>query len=124
MGADLLITALVIETGMTPDFDAARAAIETVSSAKIEVPDEFWDYDPDTDEGLDAIRHHLRDSLSELETALQESRELASFELHGATVYLTGGMSWGDAPTELFETFSRLWAVPAVLVAAGFEVTP
>lgn len=124
MGADLLITALVIESGRTPDFDASRAAIETVSSSQIEIPDEFWDHDPDTDAGLGAIRGELRDSLGELEAALQQSRELASFELRGVTVYLTGGMSWGDAPTELFETFSRLWAVPAVLVAAGFEVTP
>jgi hypothetical protein len=124
VGADLLITALVIETGRTPDFETARAAIETVSSSQVEIPDEFWDHDPYTDAGLDAIRSQLRDSLSELEAALQQSRELASFGLRGATVYLTGGMSWGDSPTELFETFSRLWAVPAVLVAAGFEVTP
>lgn len=124
MGADLLITALVIEAGRTPDFDAAHAAIETITSAQIEIPDRFGDHDPDTDAGLDAIRCQLRDTLGELEAALRKSRELASFELRGVTVYLTGGMSWGGAPTELIETFDRLWAVPAVLVAAGFEVAP
>lgn len=122
MGADLLLTALVIETGRAPDFDAARIAIEAVTSAQIEVPDEFWDEDPDSDVGLEAIRHELRNSLDDLEAALQQSRELASLELRGATVYLTGGMSWGDAPTELFDTFTRLLAVPVVLAAAGFAV--
>jgi hypothetical protein len=124
MGADMLVTALVIEAGRLPDFDAARLAIDSIRSTDVEVPDEFWDDDPDTDAGLDAIRYQLRDSLRELEAALQQSRELAWFELRGATVHLTGGLSTGDAPTVLFETFSRLSAVPAVLAAAGFEGTP
>jgi hypothetical protein len=121
MGADLLVTALVIDQGRRPDFAAARAAIDSVGPAEIEDPDEFWELDPETSDGLDAIRSQLRDALNELEAALQWSRELASFNLRGATVHLTGGMSWGDSPTRLSETFSRLWAVPAVLVAAGFE---
>ena len=96
--------------------------IETVSSSQVEMPDEFWDLDPETDEGLDAIRSELCAALSKLEAALQQSRELAWLQLRGATVYLTGGLSTGDAPTELFETFARLLAVPVVLAAAGFEV--
>jgi hypothetical protein len=122
MGADLLITALVIDQDRAPDFDAAHAAINSVSAEQVEFPDEFWDHDPETDSGLDAIRHELRASLSDLEASLQQSRELASLSIRGATIYLTGGLSSGDAPTELFETISRLWAVPAVLAAAGFEV--
>jgi hypothetical protein len=124
MGADFLITALVIDRGRAPDFDAARAAIEAVTSAQIEEPEEFWDHDPATDAGLAEIRSRLRESLSDLEAALQRSRELASLELRGATVHLTGGLSTGEAPTELFESFSRLYAVPVVLAAAGFEVEP
>lgn len=123
MGADMLVTALVIDAGRLPDFDAARLAVDSIRSSDIEIPDEFWD-DADSDVGLEAIRYQLRDSLGELEAAFQQSRELAWFEVRGATVYLTGGLSNGDAPTELFETFCRLYAVPAVLEAAGFEVTP
>ena len=123
MGADMLVTALVIERGRLPDFDAARVAIDSIRASDIEIPDEFWDEDADSDVGLEAIRYQLRDSLRELEAALQQSRELAWFDVRGATIYLTGGLSTGDAPTELFETFSRLYAVPAVLAAAGFEVT-
>jgi hypothetical protein len=124
MGADMLVTALVIERGQAPDFAAARLAIDAVRPSDVEVPDEFWDDDADSDVGLEAIRYQLRDSLTELEAAFQQSRELTWFELRGATVYLTGGLSSGDAPTHLFDTFTRLYAVPAVLAAAGFEVSP
>jgi hypothetical protein len=123
MGADLLITALVIERGRVPDFDAARVTIESVTSAEIEIPDEFWELESETKEGLAEIRSQLRDSLDDLEAALQQSRELAWLQLCGAGVYLTGGLSTGDAPTHLFETFTRLLAVPVVLAAAGFEVS-
>jgi hypothetical protein len=77
MGADMLVTALVIDRGQSPDFDAARVAIDSIRASDIEVPDEF-----------------------------------------------TGGLSTGDAPTNLFDTFTRLYAAPAVLAAAGFEVAP
>jgi hypothetical protein len=122
MGADLLITALVIDDGRAPDFAAAHAAVGSLCPEQVEFPDEFWDHDPETNAGLGAIRRQLHESLSELEAALAQCRELASLQLRGATVYLTGGLSTGDAPTELFETFTRLWAVPVVLAAAGFEV--
>ena len=122
MGADLLITALVIETDRAPDFGAAHTAVDSISADHVEFPDEFWDHDPDTDVGLGAIREELHDSLAEVEAALQQSRELTSMPLRGATIYLTGGFSYGDAPNELFVTFSRLYAVPEVLAAAGFEV--
>jgi len=124
MGADMLMAALVIGRGRLPDFDAAQVAIDSVRASDIEEPDEFLDEDAASEVGLEAIRFQLRDSLSELEAAFQESRELAWFELRGATVYLTGGLSNGDSPTELFETIRRLYAVPAILAAAGFEVTP
>lgn len=122
MGADLLITALVIERGRAPDFAAARAAIGSVTSAQIQVPDEFWDHDPETADGIDGIRDELREALNELEAALQCGRELGWLQVRGADIYVTGGLSSGDSPTQLFETFSRLYAVPGVLAAAGFEV--
>lgn len=36
--------------------------------------------------------------------------------------YLTGGMSWGDSPSELFDAVNDLWSVPEVLAAIGFHV--
>ncbi len=121
MGADFLVAALAIESGRQPDFEAARRAIESLARDQIEIPDEFWENDPDTDKGLAAVRSQLRDALNDLKAALQQSRELGWLEIRGATVYLTGGLSTGDAPTELFETFARLLAVPVVLAAAGFD---
>lgn len=41
--------------------------------------------------------------------------------VRGATLYLTGGMSWGDSPTEIWNVIARLRSVRGVLTAAGFE---
>lgn len=122
MGADLLICSLSIKQGRAPDLAAAKTAIDALRPEQVENPDEFFDHDPETAAGLAAIRFELHTSLSELESALQYSRELGWIECRGLTVYLTGGLSTGDAPTELFDTFTRLHAVPVVLAAAGFEV--
>lgn len=122
MGAEMLISALAIDAGRVPDFGAARDAIEELRSEQIEVPEEFWDLDPDNEEDLAAIREQLHSSLAELDSALGRSRELTWLALRGICVYLTGGLSSGDAPTELFADFTRLQAAPVILSAAGFEV--
>jgi hypothetical protein len=122
MTADLLITALVIERDRAPDFEAARKAICSVDSRHVEIPDEFWEHDVETDDGIDANREALWEALNELEAALRCSREFGWLQVRGADVYVTGGLSSGDSPGQLFEAFSELLAVPAVLSAAGFEV--
>jgi hypothetical protein len=120
MGADLLIVSLVIDKAREPDFDAGHEAIENLASIDVEAPDEFFEYDCDNDEGMTEIRRQLADALEELRCGLV-SREVEWIELRGARVYVTGGMSWGDTPTHLFETIVRLRAVRGVLTAVGFE---
>jgi hypothetical protein len=34
--------------------------------------------------------------------------------------WVTGGLSWGDSPSELFDAINDLYAVPEVLAAIGF----
>ena len=123
MGADFLLASLVIDRERSPDFAAGHAAIERLSSDDVEVRDEFFDEEPDTEEGMAAIREALRDALSDLEHGLA-SREVEWICVRGATVYITGGMSHGDTPTELFGTIARLRAVKGVLAAVGFEGEP
>jgi hypothetical protein len=67
-----------------------------------------------------AIRRALVEALDELECGLV-GREVEWIEVRGATVYLTGGMSWGEAPTELFAAIDRLRCARGVLAAVGFE---
>lgn len=120
MSADFLLAALVLDSRRSPDFGAGRIAIGRLTAEDIEQPDEFLEEDPDSAEGMAAIRATLDGDLTDLEAALG-GREVDWMEVRGATVYVTGGMSYGDAPTELFATISRLRAVRGVLSAVGFE---
>ncbi len=124
MGADLILAALVIDNQREPDFKAGHRAIERLTAKDLEVPDEFIDEDPETPEGLGRIRAVLAADLDELQCSLDESREVDLIDVRGATVYLTGGMSYGDSPTDLFETITRLRAAKGVLRAVGFENEP
>lgn len=36
------------------------------------------------------------------------------------TCWVTGGLSWGDSPSGLFDAINDLWSVPEVLEALGF----
>ncbi|HWC48509.1 MAG TPA: hypothetical protein VG448_06485 [Solirubrobacterales bacterium] len=63
----------------------------------------------------------LRADLRELREAIESYLEIAEMNVRGATLYLTGGMSWGDSPTEIWNVIARLRSVRGVLTAAGFE---
>jgi hypothetical protein len=66
------------------------------------------------------IRDTLAAALDQLRSGL-EGREAAVIEVRGALVYLTGGPSWGEMPTELFAVIDQLRCVRGVLDAVGFE---
>ena len=85
MGADLLITALMVDERSQPDFAVLRADLRV------------------------------------LHDAISGCREVAEMIVHDARLYLTGGMSWREGPTEVWDVIARLRAVRGVLAAAGFE---
>jgi hypothetical protein len=121
MGADMLIASLAIEQGLDPDFAAAHRVVEVITGDRVEEADEFDDLpDLDSPEGLLALRADLHDRLDQLEQALC-GREFTWTTVRGANVFVTGGLSWGDSPTEAFELVNRLRAVRGVLAATGFE---
>jgi hypothetical protein len=121
MGADMLIATLAIDEDLHPDFAAAHRAVDVITADRVEDPDEFLDL-PDlaTPEGLVALRADLHRCLDELERRLG-GREFTWIPVRGANVYVTGGPSWGDSPTEAFDLIDRLRAVRGVLAAAEFE---
>lgn len=123
MSAELLLTALVIDEMQSPDFPAAHRAVEAIKSSDVLDPDFFDECDPDEAAGLRRIRHRLHLDLRELQASLMSWREVAEFIVRGALIYASGGMSYGDSPTETFSLISRLRAVSGVLAAAGFEET-
>lgn len=122
MSAELLLSVLVIDEKQAPDFAAAHRAIEAIGPLDVLDPDYFDDCDLD-EAGLRRIRHRLHLDLRELQDSLMSWREVAEFIVRGALIYASGGMSYGDSPTETFSLISRLRAVSGVLAAAGFEKT-
>ncbi len=122
MSADLVIAALVIDERRELDFEAALRVVEGLGSEDVEEPDFFDVLDPDEPEGLREIRTQLRADLRQLQEAIVNwDVEIAELTVRGATVYVSGGLSYGDAPTEVCNVISRLRAVRGVLAAAGFE---
>lgn len=121
MSADMLITALLIDEGREPDFEAADLVAATLASCDVIEPDRFADHDPDAADDLRQIRSTVRSDLRSLQRALAESSEVREMTVRRMKVYLTGGLSWGDGPTEVWDVIARLRAVRGVLTAAGFE---
>lgn len=121
MSADLLLTALVIDERYAIDLEAALRAVEDLESTDVEEGDFFDLLDPDEPRDMQEIRAQLRADLRQLNEAIVNWIEIAEFTVRGATVYVSGGMSHGDAPTEIYNVIARLRAVRGVLGAAGFE---
>lgn len=46
-------------------------------------------------------------------------REVARFSRLGRDFYITGGMSWGDSPTDTFDIFSDFWDLPEEITRIG-----
>jgi len=120
MSADLLIAALVVDEARELDYQAADCAISALDATDVLESDPF-DEDPHEHEALERIRAALRADLRELREAIEGCLEIAELNVRGATLYITGGMSWGDGPTEVWDAIARLRSVRGVLTAAGFE---
>jgi hypothetical protein len=75
----------------------------------------------DEDAPASAVRAALSGVVDRVEHAISDgSRELSTIEVPGWRIYLTGGQSWGDPPTELFEDFLD-FDEAGLSAAAGFD---
>lgn len=132
MGADMIVAAAVLPKRTAPDWTSARGYIAALRATRLrdrmgeeqvaELTDVCDVIPYISAQTMAELRSELRSALREFETAVDGSdRELTWLTLrNGDVVYLTGGMSWGDAPTELYEAMEKLvWT--GVLEAAGFE---
>lgn len=113
MSADMLIATLACPAGTEIDFDAGRSAvdeitdIETFSNVHAEVEDLITDFDPalhldpKTDNyTLRAMKDTARKIIDDLDNAFTGDTDVDERTIGGYTLFLTGGLSYGDAPTE------------------------
>lgn len=118
MGADLLLEAAVIDAEATPDWAAAERSIEELKSFE-DLHDPYCFGAETIAEAKGALRERLDVLREAMEGAIR--RDLNELVIRGARVVISGGPSWGDVPTEMFEVISNLHR-EGVLEAAGFDM--
>lgn len=147
MGADLLLAMLVIDKEKEPDYEAGKTFLRTLPIEDIDnayqsrhgdmrdpaIQDQGWEGDDfhfvtEDGEYTEAGREELRkyaigliDRLRDEVISPEYSRGMNLFEVRGAHVYLSGGMSWGDMPTEEADLIYEVGEYPGLLEAMGFE---
>lgn len=119
MGADLIVTALAAETNKTLDWDQVDNALAGMTLRQL---NDGLDYAVgDTYDTEDEARAEVRRIFKELkETLEEEPRDLTTLHVRGLTLYVSGGMSWGDMPTDASMVLDNASQFDPVLQAVGF----
>lgn len=126
MSADLLIARLVTRASTTPDIEAGRTALQSLTDTTgfvFEAPDEelnalLLDFDPDIhldDDGgptLAAAQAAGQRILDALERAMS-STMVDTLEIGGYSLHLTGGLSYGDTPLDEAQDLWNVEHLPA-----------
>ena len=114
MGADFLCATVEWRVGRTDEEttqnrDSHLAEIESRIKALDEVYEDARE-EFGGDVGIEKVRDVLLESLREVAVAVRnEHREGTVIRIRGEwDVLITGGMSWGDSPTALFDHICRL----------------
>lgn len=121
MGADLLVAHLPYRADTDLDFAAARAWIEDNVGLVHERSTGEDPADVPNDETAGTRDEYLR-MIGHVEQAASfEARDATILSVFEYRVLLSGGMSWGDSPTDAFNAIFDLWQhAPEALRAAGF----
>jgi hypothetical protein len=106
MGADLIVN--LVELRETKEQALARLSRLIINeSAKSEMEEAgyfYWEDEDYTNEIGEEIRRRIASSV---EVVYGNSREMTLVCIDGnRTFAVTGGMSWGDAPTDILEDFN------------------
>jgi hypothetical protein len=126
MGADMLIQSIglkalnrfvIDDEWALSAFVLAKQAIDAIDEKRlVEINDPLRAYDD-----VASCKRELLSDLAQVETAiLGDHRQAAKIEGgDGIILLLSGGMSWGDPPTELFESMTRLLEADVMPDARG-----
>jgi hypothetical protein len=124
MGADLLIEHLWIVRGREPDWNAARQAIYSMTELDAVGWHEAAQRDFDVPSGLEGVQSQLLADTDAIEAKWSDQcHDVVKCDLGPVVALMTGGMSYGDDPTDCWDLFERFVESPAAK-AAGFFVDP
>jgi len=124
MGADLCISLVQIKKRVKPKWKAGMMAINALEKEwkKKYKPDEMMDEGNNIYDSTypDAVKL-LKEDLNDFKDAIADRRrDTVCIEVGIYYLYLTGGMSWGDAPTDMYHPMDRLIEY-GITEAMGFE---
>jgi hypothetical protein len=108
MGADFCLWTVSWPKSAELNWDAGMAVVDGMDEDKLD------------GSGLD--KDGLKGCVEELKSAVVGfHREAAILEFAHLNVLITGGMSWGDTPTELSTAMQAMEDFSSVLAAIGFD---
>ena len=91
MGADMTIGICAKHV----DYHVAEARLKTLSNAVIGAAYNYGDEIDDDDQA-----DYLAQAIYDLELVYSDSREIVTLRIEGKDYVISGGMSWGDYPTD------------------------
>lgn len=127
MGADLLLEAVWSRVDTELDYESGKRIAQTLAEDAVRRLREQAPYLEDSS------AEEVRERAADMVQMVQEGFDPAMYARDVFTlrspdgrwwVHLTGGTSWGDSPSELFDALNELAAVPEVLAAIGFVTEP
>lgn len=133
MGADLTIGIIPLNNKIKPEtaMDKCLKALEKFTDKKallewyeeaIGRAEDVNDFPQRLGKGpsLSTIKEAAKHVIDEtFEAIIGHYRDTTSITIKGVDVYLTGGMSYGDAPSETYEVWDKFYRLPLKILQAG-----
>jgi hypothetical protein len=121
MGNDLLLNFVWWAKDKRPDWDAARAYIENLTEEQLKDHPEF-EYmqmihsDDDDCSALEELKHRLLCCHDDIRSVADGNydRHCYMINIGKYDVLITGGDSWGDSPSDMFDTIQDWGNLPGL----------
>jgi hypothetical protein len=125
MGADLIFQYFCLDENADMD-KTKEKLLKAVDDVTIKEDREelinYYDvaYGQDMEENVEKIREEFKTIINELFSGIQRGwRDISSIRHKGDELWITGGMSWGDSPTESYGYFTKFTNLPQKVLKAG-----
>lgn len=117
MGADMILSCIAIPKTNEPKLKELFAKIHQNVDNMTEQDVKAYLMNEQRDDGFmeemtfEQYKEELHNIVSAVEQDL-DARDVTAIEHQGDILYITGGLSWGDAPTDSMEDFDRFNNIP------------